>query len=90
MEAIGLKLPDTLSEDELLCMPATWVEYSHLAEGRPYTIQYLNGEVIMSQPTDVHEELIGISIWLFKNALIDQPSYRVLGSNIKISMVGRG
>lgn len=70
-------------------MPATWEEYSHLAEDAPYTIQYLNGEVIMSQLTDVHEELIGISIWLFKNALIDQPSYRVLGSNIKISMVGK-
>ncbi len=84
MEAIGLKLPDTLDEDELLCMPATWEEYSHLVEDASYTIQYLNGEVITSQATDTHETIVGLLIWLFNNSYIDQAEYRVLGSNVKI------
>lgn len=84
METVSLKLPDTLDEDELLRLSATWEEYIELADETPYTIQFLNGEIIMSQATDIHEELVGTLIWLFRNALLEEPEFRVLGSNIKI------
>lgn len=84
MEATSLKLPDTLDEDELLRLPATWEEYIEIVEESLYTVQFLNGEIIVSQATDIHEELIGTLIWLFKNGLLNKPDYRVLSSNIKI------
>lgn len=88
MEAVGLKLPDQLSEDELLRLPATWEEYIALVDEAPYTIQFLNGELIISQATDTHEIIVGMLIWLFNNMYIDQPDYRVLGSNVKIAIPG--
>lgn len=84
METVALKFPETIDEDELIWMPATWNEYLELAETAPYTVQYLNGEIIMSQATDIHEELVGRLIWLFTNLFIEQPEYRILGSNVKV------
>ena len=84
MEATSLKLPETLDEDELLRLPATWEEYVDLAEDTPYTLQFLNSELIMSQASADHETMVGVLIWLFNNLYIDQPGYRVMGSNIKI------
>ena len=86
MEAISLKLPDSLEEDELLRLPATWEEYLELTEESVHTVQFLNEEIIVSQATDIHEELVGTLIWLFKNAFINQPGYRVLSSNVKIAI----
>ena len=88
MEATGLKLPETLEEDELLVLPATWEEYLSLVDEAPYTIQYLNGEIIMSQATDIHEELVGIIIWLLNSLYIQRSDYRVMGSNVKIVIPG--
>lgn len=84
MEAVSITLPDALEEDKLLRLSATWEEYLELTEDTPYTIQFLNGEVIISQATDIHEELVGTLIWLFRNALLDQPYFRILGSNVKL------
>ncbi|MBD2701042.1 Uma2 family endonuclease [Spirosoma sp. BT702] len=84
MEAVMLNLPETLEEDELLRMPATWEEYVGIVDTVPYTVQFLNSELIMSQATAAHETLVGILIWLFNNSYIDQTEYRVMGSNIKI------
>jgi Uma2 family endonuclease len=87
MEAITLKFPETLDEfgeDELVRLPASWEEYLELAEDAPYTVQFLNHEVIMSQASRLHESLVGILIWLFNNLLIDKEGYDVLGSNVKI------
>ena len=86
MEATTLKLPDTLEEDKLLRLPATWEEYVELTEESSLTVQFLNDQIIVSQATDIHEELIGTLIWLFKNALQNQPEYRVLSSNVKIAI----
>ena len=86
MEAISLKLPDTLEDDELLRLPATWEEYLEITEKSVHTVQFLNEEIIVSQATDIHEELIGTLIWLFKNAFLNQPDYRVLSSNVKITI----
>lgn len=88
MEAVALKFPETIDEDELIWMPATWDEYLDLAQTAPYTVQYLNGEIIMSQASDIHEELVARLIWLFTNVFIDQPEYRILGSNIKVVIPG--
>lgn len=88
MEAISLKLPDTLEEDELLRLPATWEEYIGLAEEAPYTIQFLNGEIIMSQATGTHEVLvirIGALLLTYFDNLTEE--YQVFGSNIKIVVV---
>lgn len=84
METVSITLPDALEEDKLLRLSATWEEYLELAEDTPYTIQFLNGEIIISQATDIHEELVGTLIWLFRNALLDQPYFRILGSNVKL------
>lgn len=86
MEAVSFKMPDTLEEDELLRLPATWEEYLTLVDETSHTIQFLNDEIIMSQATDIHEELIGTLIWLFKNAFLNQSECRVLGSNVKIAI----
>lgn len=91
MEAQTIQLPMTFAErdaapDELR-VSATWDEYVELAGVVPYTIDYLNGEIIsMSQATPLHEQLIGQLITLFNNLLDDQPTYRVLGSNVKITV----
>ncbi len=87
MNVTTLNFPETLDEfdeDELARLPATWDEYLELAEDAPYTVQFLNNEVIMSQASRLHESLVGILIWLFNNLLIDKEGYDVLGSNVKI------
>ncbi|WP_420147913.1 Uma2 family endonuclease [Spirosoma sp.] len=89
MEAVAPKIPMTLQErdeaPDVIRVPATWEDYLELAEVVPYTIEFLFGEIIsMSQATDLHEQLIAQLIVLFSNQLDDQPSYRVLGSNVKI------
>ena len=97
MEAVALKLPTTLPEPnegeyaEIIRVPASWEEYLELAEQVPYTIEFYDGEIIlMSQATDLHEQLIGQLITLFNNLLDDQPDYRVLGSSVKICISGGG
>ncbi len=84
MEAVALKLPDTLEEDELLRLPTTWEEYIDAVDSVSCTVQFLNNELIMSQASAAHETLVGVLIWLFNNSYFDQDTYRVLGSNIKI------
>jgi Uma2 family endonuclease len=86
MEAVALKLPDSLGEDELLRLPATWEDYAVLVEDAPYTIQFLNGEIIMSQASADHETIVGLLIWLFNNHYINLPDYRVLSSNVLITL----
>lgn len=84
MEAVTLKLPETLKEDELLFVPATWEEYVALLDETPYTVQFLNGELFTGQASEMHETLVGVLIWLFNNVYIDSAVHRVLRSNIKI------
>jgi Uma2 family endonuclease len=89
MEAVALKLPEFLEEDELVRLPASWEEYFDVLDeadrlAPTLTIQFLDNEIIMSQATDDHELIVGWLITLFNNALVDQPAYRVLGSNVKI------
>ena len=67
MEAVALKLPDSLEADELLRLPATWEEYVSLVEDTPYTVQFLNGELTSGD----HETLVGVLIWLLNNHYID-------------------
>lgn len=86
MEALSIKLPDALEENELLRLPATWEEYLMLVDETPYTIQFLNGEIIGSQANVAHETLIPILGWLLNNHYVDQEDYWVLGSNIKIAV----
>jgi Uma2 family endonuclease len=90
MEATTLKLPETLEEDEFVRLPATWEEYlDALEEADPtLTVQFLNNEIIMSQATDLHEELVSILNWLFRNVYLHEPDYRVLSSNVKIVVPG--
>jgi Uma2 family endonuclease len=85
MEAVALKLPDSLGEDELLRLPATWEEYAGLVEDAPYTVQFLNGEIIVSQASAEHEALI-IRIGALLIAHFDQleTPHRVMSSNVKI------
>jgi Uma2 family endonuclease len=95
MNTLTIALPMTLAErdeapDELR-VPATWNEYVELAEEVPYNVDFLNGEIIsMSQATDLHEQLTGQLITLFNILLDELPSYRVLGSNVKICVTEGG
>lgn len=89
METIALKLPDSLDTDELIRLPATWEEYTDLLDTTPYTLQFLNDELIMSQASRLHESLVGILIWLLNNAYIDNIDYQVLSSNVKIEIPNR-
>ena len=88
MQADLLKLPDTLdglADDELLCLPATWEDYLDVLETAPYTIQFLNSELIMSQATADHETIIirlGALLLHYFDGL--SANHRVLGSNVKI------
>ncbi|GAB3706633.1 hypothetical protein GCM10027592_40290 [Spirosoma flavus] len=84
MEAVMLNLPDTLEEDELLRMPATWEEYVGVVDSVPYTVQFLNSEIIMSQASRRHESLVIILGMLLSNHFFNKDGYDVLGSNIKI------
>ena len=90
MEAVAteLKLPETLGalqEGEVLRVPATWDEYIELADETPYNIQFLHHEIIiMSQATDLHEQLVARIIKLFAIYFDKLDAYRVLGSNVKI------
>lgn len=84
MEAVTLELPNTLEENEFLRVPATWEEYMGVVEDAPYTIQFLNGEIIMSQATRLHESLVIILGVLLSNYFFDKEGYDVLGSNVKI------
>lgn len=89
MEATIIRLPRSLEEDELRQIPGSWDDYLHLLEradvkAPTLTIQFLNDEIIMSQATDTHEELIANLIVLLKLAFRSQRQYRVLGSSVKI------
>ncbi len=84
MEAVALKLPETLKEDELLFVPATWEEYVALLDETPYTIQFLNGELFMGQASRAHESLVVTLAVLLSAYFFDKEGYDVLGSNIKI------
>ena len=89
MDAVAVKLPESVEEDELVRLPATWEEYLDLLDeadqtNPTLTIQFLNNEVIMSQATDIHEELVITVALLLKLALRSQSQYRVLGSGVKI------
>lgn len=89
MEVVALKLPEYIADDELLRFPASWGEYEHLLEeadqtAPTLTIQFAANEIIMSQATDLHEELVITIGWLLKTALLSQRQYRVLGGSIKI------
>ena len=86
MEPVALKLPNSLESDELLCVPATWKEYVSLVEDTPYTIQFLNGEIIGSQPDVEHECLVATMGYLLGNYYKDLDNYLVLGSNINIAI----
>ena len=91
MEAVAVapKLPETLDEleeGEMVRIPATWDEYLDLLEETPYTIQFLEDEIIlMSQATPKHERLVIRLGKLFAIHFdeLDEP-FQVLGSNIKI------
>ncbi len=89
MEAVSVKLPDSLEENELLRLPATWEEYLDLAESTSQTIQYLNGEIIMSQATRQHESLIIVLGVLLSAYFFDKEEYDILGSNVKIVIPNR-
>ena len=87
MEAITLKLPETLDEldeNELVRLPATWDEYLELVDEVPYTVQFLNHEVIISQTSRLHESLVIILGRLLGNYFLDKEGYDVLDSNVKI------
>ncbi len=89
MDTLTLKLPDTLEEDTLLRLPATWEEYLGLAEDSPYTLQFLNDEVIMSQATRQHESLVIVLATLLSAYFYNKADYDVLGSNVKIVIPGQ-
>lgn len=84
METVSLKLPDTLDENELLRLTATWEEYIELVDETPHTIQFLDGEINISQATVPHESLIIVLGVLLSNYFFDKEGYNVLGSNIRI------
>ncbi len=86
MQATALKVPDSLEDDELLRLPATWEEYLDVIDNVPYTVQFLNDEIIMSQASADHETLVAVIIWLLNNHYINLPDYRVLGSNVMITL----
>ncbi len=97
MEAVLPKIPLSLQErdeagsPDVIRVPATWEDYLELAELVPYNIDYLNGELIsMSQATDLHEQLIIQLGRIFDQLFDDQPTYRVLGSNVKICVTEGG
>ncbi len=96
MEAVALapELPktiETIKEGEILRIPATFEEYLDLIDETPYTIQYLDGEIIiMSQATDSHERLVARLIKLFAIYFDElEPVHQVLGSNVKIVTPGQ-
>ncbi len=95
MEAVAVarKLPETLAEledGEILRIPATWDEYLDLLETTPYTIQFLEDEIIiMSQATVTHEQLVARLCKLLANYFDELDDYRVLSSNIKIMIPNR-
>jgi Uma2 family endonuclease len=89
MEAVTLRLPDSLGEDELLRLPATWEEYISVVDEAPYTIQFLNDELIMSQASRFHESLVIVIAILLDSLYPVQEGYDVLGSNVKIVIPDR-
>jgi Uma2 family endonuclease len=85
----AIRLPRVLHEDEFRRVPADWDDYLDLLEradrkAPTLTIQFLNHEILMSQATDLHEELVISIALLLKLALRPQRQYRVLGSSVKI------
>jgi hypothetical protein len=70
MQTTLLKLPDSLEEDELLRMPATWEEYLDVVDSVPYTVQFVDSELIMSQASRQHESLAIVIAVLLSNYFI--------------------
>ncbi|GAA4410340.1 hypothetical protein GCM10023187_34780 [Nibrella viscosa] len=81
----------------MLRVPATWEEYLDLVDEVPYTIEYVNGEIISSaeaekegntaqtgQASFIHELLVVTLAKLLANYFDDLGNYSVVGSNIKI------
>ena len=95
MEAVAVmpKLPETLDAlvpGEILRIPATWNEYAELAYDTPYTIQFLNDEIILLDPVNViHEQLVARLGKLFAICFDETDDCVVLGSNIKIMIPDR-
>jgi hypothetical protein len=87
-----LKLPDSLddlADDELLQIPATYAEYLDVVDTVPYTVQFLNDELILSQASADHETLVARLISLLITHFDELPEpYRVMGSNVKIVIPG--
>ena len=84
-----IRIARVSADDELLRLPASWDEYEQLLEeadqsAPTLTIQFAANQIIMSQATDLHEELVITIGWLLKTALLSQKQYRVLGSSVKI------
>jgi Uma2 family endonuclease len=91
MTATLLHLPvslDDLADDALLRIPATYGEYLDVVDTVPYTVQFLNNELILSQASADHETLAATLIWLLNTHFIDDDHYRVMGSNVKIVVPG--
>jgi Uma2 family endonuclease len=82
----ALKLPDSLEADDFLRLPATWEQYLAVVADTPYTLQFLDGEVLGSQADVVHESLVARLGWMLGNHYADVPDYWPLGSNIKIAV----
>lgn len=89
MQATTLNIPDSLEDDELLRLPATWEEYLDVIDNVPYTVQFLNDEIIMSQASADHEKLI-IRIGALLMTYFDhlEAPHSVLSSNVKIVIPG--
>ncbi|AQG80943.1 Uma2 family endonuclease [Spirosoma montaniterrae] len=94
MEATVVNVPaitHDLAEDELLRMPATWDDYFQVLDeaDSTVTVQFLDGEIIMSQASRAHESLVIVLGTLLSMHFIGKPAYDVLGSNVKIVIPNR-
>lgn len=77
---------DELEEGVVLRIPATYDEYLSLIEKTPYTIQFLENEILVGEINVTHEQLVARLGKLFAIYFDELDNYRVLGSNSKIAI----
>lgn len=87
--------PLTLAERELapdvIRVRASFADYLDLAEVCPYTIEYINGEIIsMSQASLPHESLVIRLGYILTMLFDEEPDTEIYGSNIKIFVDATG
>ena len=81
--ALPRTLEERLETADTIRVNASFEEYLLFAEQCEYRVEYSNHQIIAQDtPTDKHEQIVANTVWTLKNLLLDQPDFRVYGSNL--------